>query len=188
MANLILFQDYLIDRSIIDSNVDYKKIAPIIEMVQDIYLEPLLGSDLFDEIITQTTPPTTLSAANETLVTDHILKVLMFYVLAEAPSALHYRYMNKGIQIKSSDNSQPADRTDLKELFDSYKNKAETYGDRMKRYILANPTLYPKYFSNNTLDKELPKDAYSIDIFLTDRGYPAPTNDSDYGKDKREEY
>lgn len=188
MANLLISEQYLKDRSIVDGNIDYRKFAPIIEMVQDIHLEPLLGSDLYDEIITQATPPTTLSTANATLLNEHILKVMLFYVLAETPAALHYRYMNKGIQIKSSENSTPADRTDLKELYDSYKNKAETYGDRMKRFILANPTLYPKYFSNNTLDKELPKDAFSTDIYLTDVGYPPPTNDSDYGKKNRKEY
>lgn len=188
MANLLISQSYLQNRSIIDSNVDYQKLSPIIEMVQDIYLEPLLGSDLYDEIITQTTPPTTLTSANQTLVNEHILKVMLFYVLAEAPAALHYRYMNKGVQIKSSDNSTPADRTDLKELYDSYKNKAETYGDRMRRYIISNPTLYPKYFSNNTIDKELPKEAYNVDLFLSDRGCPSPTNDSDYGKKDRKEY
>ena len=188
MANILISETYLKDRSIIDNNVDYRKVMPIIEAIQDLKLEPLLGTDLYDEIITQTTPPTTLSGDNQTLIDNYILKFMLFYVLAEAPAALHYRYMNKGIQIKSSENSTPADRTDLKELYDAYKNKAEEYGDRMIRYILANPTLYPKYFSNNTIDKEQPKNAYNVDIFINDRGYPNPSNDSDYGKSPRKEY
>lgn len=168
MAQLLLSQSYLTDRSIIDNNVDFKKLTPIIELVQDIYIQPLLGTNLFNQIITQSTPPTTLTAANLFLLDNHILKIMVLYVLAEAPKSLKYRYMNKGVLVKSPEGSNPIDLNELKFLNDDWISKAQLYAKRMELYIKANISLYPEYSTNNELDEEQPRSASQIDIYLPD--------------------
>jgi hypothetical protein len=171
MAQLFLSQQYLKERSIIDDNVDFQKLTPIIELVQDIYIMPALGTDLFNLIKTQSTPPTSLTAANETLLTDHILKAMVLYVQAEAPISFKFRFMNKGLMIRSAENAQPAETGDLKFYTQEWKSKAELYIQRMTNYILAHQTDYPAYSTNTGLDREPPRtNAFDVDIYLRDMG------------------
>ena len=64
MGHLLLSQDYVNKKSIIPSNVEWPKIELFIEIAQINDLMPLLGSDYYDELITQTTSPNTPTAAN----------------------------------------------------------------------------------------------------------------------------
>ena len=48
MATIWIGNDYLIKNSIIDSNVEFSKIEPTIKLVQDKYLLPVLGTNLYN--------------------------------------------------------------------------------------------------------------------------------------------
>jgi hypothetical protein len=54
--------------------------------------------------------------------------------------------MNKGVMVKNSDNSQPADTQDLKMLMDGYTIKADKYSELLTNYLKYNQTLFPKYY------------------------------------------
>jgi len=107
MAHLLISQNYLKEKGIIDNNVDFTKLTHVIETVQDIFIQNALGTDLYNQIKTQSTPPTTLTAANATLLNDYILKIMVLYIQCKAPVAVQYRFMNKGIMQVSADNATP---------------------------------------------------------------------------------
>ena len=73
MATPVLFisESYLKDSTLLHENIDFKYLRPIIIMCQDIYVQPKLGSTLYDEIKTQIIG-SSLTVANQTLLDDYI--------------------------------------------------------------------------------------------------------------------
>lgn len=184
MAHLLISQSYLKAKGIIDDNADFQKITPIIELVQDLNILPALGTDLYNQIVTQSTPPTTLTSANQTLLDDHILKCMVYFIQAKAPLVFQYRFMNKGIMTRTAENANPVDPTTLKMYQHDWLSAAEMYTQRMTNYILDNLSSYPAYQTNNGLSRELPRtNAFQVDMYLPDGPAIALTNDTGPIKD-----
>jgi hypothetical protein len=177
MAHLFLSQAYLIDSSIIDNNVDYKKITPIIELVQDMYILPLLGTNLYNTLVTQSTSPTSFTGLHQTLLEQHVIKTARMFLMAKLPLSLQYRYMNKGVVKRTSDGTEIVNGDELKNLVSEWMGFGQTYADRMRRYIIQNISSFPAYSINNGIDQISPQSAYEIDIFLPEREIKF-TNDS----------
>lgn len=160
-------EDYIMDNSPISNNVDVKVIFPNIIYCQDIYIKPLLGTDLFNVVQAEINAQT-YTARVTTLLNDHLKKVLLNYVMAESAPDIAYRWMNKGIMQKNSDNSQPIQTEQLKEVRDTYRNRAEVYAQRTTNFLEANTSTYPEYNSGNTdLDDISPiKNSFRTGIWL----------------------
>ena len=159
MANnnqLLLDDTYVRNRSIVNGNVDFLRLRPIIFVIQDMKIRPLLGANLFNEIMAQSVPPTTFTTPNQVLMDDYILPCMLWFLASETPLPLSLPFMNKGVMQSSSDNSQPADIESLKLLENRYASYAENYGKQMQNYIRANPSLYPSFFNNRGLDQIQP--------------------------------
>ena len=101
-----------------------KILTPTIRLCQDKYIKPILGSDLFNEIISQIP---TLSAANQALMDGYVLPSMLHYIVCEATPVFKYRYANKGIMVNNSQNSNPIDFNEMRWLMDKWKNDAEWY-------------------------------------------------------------
>lgn len=178
MSQLLITEEYLKERSVIDDNVDFKKLVPIMEFVQDLSVKPLLGTKLYNLILTQSVEPGALSDDNKILMDDYVLKAMLLYIMAESPMVFKFRYQNKGIMVKSSENSQPADTADIYKLSDYWKNKAEQYGQAMQDFIRANPDKYPTFFTNSGINEKQPlQDAFDVDIYLPEFNKDRDLND-----------
>lgn len=170
MSQLIIKQDYLIAKAGLASNMDLTLVTPAIVLVQELKLRPLLGTDLYDLIITQTTPVASLTVPNQYLVDNFILPYLILYIKAKAVSATRIRFTNVGPVIReASGQAQSISASEAKELVDEFKNDAEAYGQLMIRYIKANPASYPAYFTNTGQGDVLPEsDAFDVSFYLPD--------------------
>ena len=122
-------QEYLKSKSVIDDNTDFQILKPIIQAVQDLFIEPILGTKLYKQIDTQITN-STLTAANQTLLNNYILKCMLWYVMAESSKVFKFRYTNKGILVKTGENSEAISTDDLKFIVDDWKNYAENYAEK----------------------------------------------------------
>lgn len=155
--------------SLINDNVDAKVIAPHILQCQDIYIQPLLGTALYNDLKTQIETDNTLSTKPlyKTLLDDYIHLCLTWYIECEILSSNTYKIANKAVLTKSSDNSQPASLSEIFSLRDDMKNKAEWYAQRLAEYLSANSDDYPLYLQSQDLDGIYPKPtAYSTGIYL----------------------
>ena len=169
MSNfLTITERYLKDNSIINENSDLKILQPIILMVQDVYLHRILGTDLFNDIKAEIIAES-VSADNQTLLDNYILPLMLWYTLSESTPAFKYRYMNKGVMVKTSENSSAADLEEIKWLMDKWKNTAEDYAQRCTKYLKAHTTTYPLFLSNSDCDDIKPnKNNYTTSIYLGD--------------------
>jgi hypothetical protein len=180
MADAVwITEDYFYANSVIASNADWKVVEPNIEFVQDAYIKPLLGTDLFN-IVQAEINAQVYTARITTLLNDHIKKVLMNYVLAESAHDFSIRWMNKGLMKKNSENSTPADQDEVKVTHDRFKNRAEIFEARAKNFLIENSATYPEYYTGNTgLDDIRPnQNSFRTGIYLGDED----DNDCDYRK------
>lgn len=166
MATLLVSQAYLKDQSLISDNVDFKIITPVIRVVQDIEIQQLLGTNLYDKILTDVAG-NVLSGNYKTLVDDYVLPAMVYYIQARIPYALHVRFVNKGLVTKTSTDSQPVSENMFNKVIDEYKNTAQALGTIMVNYIRANTSLFPEYSTNNGIDEMTPnRTANDIDLFI----------------------
>lgn len=166
---LIISAAMLKERTPIHTNIDEKLIFPIIKVCEDMYIHPLLGSALYNKIITQ------VEAGNVTgdyltLQRDYILDCVMWYVLSEMVGDITWQIWNKGVVRKSGDNVDLPDAETMEGRRNSYRTRAEWYGQRLKTYLMAVSTsdVLPEYITgNNDIDDIVPTErAFTMPIYL----------------------
>jgi len=141
------FKDY----TIASQNIDTKFLGSIIKMVQDRYVHPICGTALYNkllDIVADGTIKTNPANSNyKLLVDDYLTDVLFNYVLSEIPMSLQFKYVNKGVLKRTSENTQQPDFDELTSVMGFYKGYAEWYSERAINYLTANNTLYPEYLN-----------------------------------------
>lgn len=155
--------------SAINGNTDNALIQPIIVECQRVYIEPILGTGLYNELIAQVTA-NTLTALNITLLDNYVIPCLVAYIKYEAPLELNYKFTNKNVSKKNSENSEPNSLEETRFLMDRFKNKAEYYAERVTRYLYQNHVSYPLYLTQQIgLDTIIPNDGnYTTGMVLDD--------------------
>lgn len=171
-ANVLLLSTTILkDRTAIHTNIDEKLLYPEIKTAQDMYIHPLLGTPLFNKIISDVDGGT-IAGTYKTLLDDYIIDALLYYVLASLPEALSYQFWNKGVLRKGGDSTEIPSMSELASLADGYRKKAEFYGERLAKYLQANASesVLPEYLeAGEELDDIYPKgSAFTMPIYLGD--------------------
>lgn len=159
------------ERTGLHSNVDDKLILPEIQTAQDMYILPLLGSNLYERLQDGIVADD-LNADEVTLLDDFVTTTLMYFVLSELPVGLSYQMFNKGIMRKTSDNGLNPDMQELIDVANRYRSRAEFYKQRTIKYLRQSAAngLYPQYVNFGVgIDKIRPeRDAYQASMWLGD--------------------
>lgn len=167
-------ETYLKQMTIINDNVDMKIITPTIEDVQRLYIEDVLGTQLFNQILSQI-GSNTVSSANQTLLNDYILPFMKYYVLMEVSPVFKMRYMNKGLMVKSSDNSQPASQEEMLYIMDRWRDNAQKLANKCTAYLADNTTTYPLFLTNYRYYESQPnQNNFSSGFYTKDRNEDYP--------------
>lgn len=160
-------ENYLMENSIIYENTDMKVITPNIIYVQHSYIKDLLGTKLFN--IVQAEINAQVYTTRITNLLDNLKLCIMNYVIAESASDMVYKWMNKGIVVKTGENSQTISPSQLEHIVDKYKNRGQMFGQRVTDYILRYETTYPEYNQNTEIDEIHPKSiSAKTGIYLDD--------------------
>lgn len=164
---LFISEQYVKDTTVIDENVDMKLLRDTIELCQEKYILPLLGTGIYNEIVTEVLAGS-VSAKNTTLLDSYINKCLRWWVQYEGVDVLTYKFMNKSVVKKNSENSQPIDMEEVRRLMEKWRTNAEMYSQRLTNYIIANNTTYTLYDNpGSTSDTIYPKkNSYTTSIWL----------------------
>lgn len=167
MATLFISENKLKENSFINENVDDKLIRATIIQVQDMQIHPILGTGLYNEIKSQI-QANTVTNLNRDLLQDYIQPVIIWWVMADGTIPLTYKFMNKSVVKKNSENSQSADLEELITVANNFKNKAEFYTKRLIKYLESNETIYPLYLNpGNDVDTLHPyREAYQTGMNL----------------------
>jgi hypothetical protein len=160
-------EDYLMANSIIYENTDMKVITPNIIHVQHTYIKDLLGDRLFAVIQAEINAQVYTTRVSNLL--ENLKLCVMNYVIAESASDMVYKWMNKGIVVKTGENSQTISPGQLEHVQKKYINRAQTFGQRVTNYILRYETTYPEYNQNTEINEIQPKSiSAKTGIYLDD--------------------
>lgn len=132
-----------------DENVDDKIIRNSIVLAQNLHILPILGTGLFDQIKDQIEADT-LSANNQSLLSDYIQPALEWWAMYELVDPLTYKITNKSIMKKSSENSNPISADEVGNLKNKFKNIAEERTQRLISYLCENSDTYTLYDNPGT--------------------------------------
>jgi hypothetical protein len=160
--------------------IDGKQLKPQIKLAQDMYLQPALGSALYQRL------QTGVSAANLTvseteLIDNYITDCLVWYTMSLLPLSLGYQFFSKGVLQKTAEESNTPGRSDLELISSGYKQTAEFYKQRMVNYLRQNYSLFSEYINTGSgYDVIFPETkVYTCPIYLG--GSSVPDNSRSYG-------
>lgn len=136
-------------------NVDADKFMHLLNDVQIMIVEPLLGTALYNKIVTDFNEGGTNNLAGDylTLFNDYIKPILWHGVFAEFLRDGIILASNGGIFTHQPDNAVPSSIEDIIYVQKSAQSKVDTYIDRCVRYLCDKDL--PEYTQSQTNDYDL---------------------------------
>jgi hypothetical protein len=185
MAQFVYFVSvtYLKDNTPLNENLDDKLLKSSIKEAQEIYIRDVIGSGIYDELQDQAYNGT-LTADNTTLLDSYIAPCLKYYTLTESMLPMTFKFMNKSVASRNSENATAITPQELSLIEQRYRDKAEYYAERLRDFLKENPTIYPKYLNPGTgFDVIRPKNT----AFFGGMYLPGTNDDCFYNYDFPEE-
>jgi len=159
------------ERTGVHNNLDEKLINPEILASQDMFILPCLGTALYNRL-QDGIENDDLTALESDILDTYITPTLVYYVLSELPMGLSYQFYNKGLIRKSGDGQENPSASDMIDVADRYKSRAEFYKQRLVKFLKEKAVkgLLPLYLNpGNTIDTMIPENqAYTTSIWLGD--------------------
>ena len=144
----------------INDSLDPDLIKNNIREAQDIALQRVIGTILYDKLLTLVQDGEMDLAANavyKTLLTQYIQDMLLYASYYEILESIFIRPRNNGLLTPNGgENSDTVDRNKYEMKRTSVQNKIEYYADRLSRFITQNEADYPELTQNTELYQQLP--------------------------------
>lgn len=153
---LITIEDILHFTSI-SGSIDEMKINPAILNAMILYLEPVLGSDLFNKIIYLVETNAISGSTNsnyKTLLDEYITPSLVFHTMEFYELHNSFIVAEGGTFQFQPSNANPIDYSNIARLEKSYKATAAKYDEKLSKYLCKNSSLFSEYISNDGLIKK----------------------------------
>jgi hypothetical protein len=160
---LLISEQKLKDSTAINLNVDVNILLPYVLQAQTLYIEPKLGTQLYEHIkglIQAGTIGNVGNAAYKTLLDDYISFVLVNYSFYHAIPYLRFKVENGNIYSKTSENGTALTTEESQSLREEISNTAQYYTERLIEYIRNNIGDFPEYSTNSGADVNPDKNAY----------------------------
>ena len=138
-----------------NNNVDSKLISNAIREAQDIDLQRLLGTLLYNKILSDV-QSNTLTGAYQTLVDDWIQNFLLYATYYNTLEYIYMRPRNNGLLTPTGgENSESVDRAMYNVKRQSVMNKREFYAEKLTDYLIENQNSYPEISENVLLYQQV---------------------------------
>ena len=169
MARVLLISEQTLKKnSVVNNNVDGMYILPAIEYAQDAGLQPLLGTKLYNKLMSLVEDGSIMTSTDyKFLLDEYIAPYLINKVTADIQIPLAFKLRNQGVVQNTSENTYVPSLRDMQYVAQSYENKANFYGNRLSDFLRANRSKYPEYCSIDSC-ADMPSDsgAYKTGIYL----------------------
>jgi len=143
----------LVKNSIIDGNVDTDKFIQFIKVAQQIDIQNLLGTDLYNkigaDIASGAAGGTGLAGNYLTLVNTYVQPTLIWFAQMNYIPFAAYQIKNGGVFKHSSETAQNVDKNEVDYLVSKAREYANYYSTRLVDYLSFNDNLFPEYNTNS---------------------------------------
>ena len=160
---LFISEAKLKDSTAINLNVDPEILLPYVLQAQRIYIEPKLGTTLYEKLESLITAGTIGNVGNEaykTLVDEYIGDCLPSFAFHMCIPYLRFKTENGNIYSKTSETGNALSTEEAQHLREEVRNNAEYFLERMISYITNNISLFPEYNTNSGADISPDQNAY----------------------------
>ena len=140
----------------VNNNLDTALIKNAIREAQDIHLQRIIGTKLYDKILSDI-GSSSLTGVYQTLVDDYIQDFLLYAAYYETLEAIYIRPRNNGLLTPTGgENSIEVDRSMYNVKRQSVENKMEFYAEKLSRYLSEEEANYPELNENNKAYEQNP--------------------------------
>ena len=161
MTNTFLISEVkLREYTDLDNNVDTALIKNAIREAQDIRLQSIIGTLLYEKIMDLVDSGDISLSENakyKTILDSYIQDYLIYAAYWYSLDAIYLRSRNNGlIQPNGGENSDAVDRSLYNLKRSSVENKMEFYAEKLTEYIIEENTQYPELNDSNKLYEQQP--------------------------------
>jgi hypothetical protein len=160
---LFISESKLKSSTAINLNLSTDLLLPYVLQAQKLYVEPKLGTDLYQKLESLITAGTIGNVGNEaykTLVDDYIGDMLPNWAFYHAIPFLRFKIENGNIYSKTSETGTALTTEESQSLREEISNTAQYYTERLIEYIRNNIGDFPEYSTNSGADVNPDKNAY----------------------------
>jgi len=145
----------LVRNSIIDGNLDTSKLLQHIKIAQEIDVQEIIGTPMYDGLTAAIVAGIDLpaNARWKTLLNDHIVSMLIWFGQANFYPFCAYTIANGGVYKHQAENSQSVDKSEIDFLVEKARTNAEWYSRRFIDFMRYNSSTYPEY--NNSKNDDI---------------------------------
>ena len=168
---LIIDDQYISDYTPLGKNIDSAMIYPFISEAQDIYMQDILGSNFYNDLLYRSVYATASITNYEEDLLDILSKMIAYYSVYLAIPHLSIRIRNFGVGKSAADNTVASSMEEMKYIREEVKNLAEFWSQRAIVYLCNNSEQFPLY--NRPGDDIQPNHGtqYDSDIYIDDLYY-----------------
>lgn len=141
----------LVKNSILDGNVDTDKFIQFIKIAQQIDIQNLLGTDLYNKISADIIAGN-LAGNYLSLVNTYVQPTLIWFAQMNYIPFAAYQIKNGGVFKHSSETAQNVDKNEVDYLVSKAREYANYYSTRLVDYLSFHNDLFPEYTSNTDED------------------------------------
>lgn len=142
----------IIKKTSMSGSVDSNKFLQFVELAQEIDLQPLLGTDLYDKISNDIVGGV-LTGDYKTLVDEYIKPLLIQLGMVKYLPFAAYAIGNGGIYKHLPSDSDIVPKEEIDYLIQQHRDFASHYSDRLVEHLCYHArTKYPEYYTNNEDD------------------------------------
>jgi len=153
---LIISETKLRSFTDLNNNVDPKLLTTAISTAQDVYLQRLISTALYQRVINDI-DNNTLSGVYLTLVDSFIVPYLIWASYWESLEYIYLRPRNNGLLTPTGgDNSINVDQRLFEKKRQLADNKSQFYGNKLTQYLIQNQNDFPELNNNGEFWKQYP--------------------------------
>ena len=156
-AVLLINTDDILFYTNASPNVDSYKINPHILNAQILYIEPILGTDLYDKLLdlVDTNDITETEYADySTLLSNYIAPSLVFHTMELYLPLNAFQIADGGVSQFNPSNASYSPLDEIDKISKKYQIIGTKYDSKLNKYLCENSDLFPEYTSNEGLIKK----------------------------------
>lgn len=169
ITNTLINERWLREFSPIPLNYNLKELHNYIKLAETIWIEPLIGSEFYDELLDQVAN-NNLTDVNSTALVEAIYPYLGFAVAYEALPIMWAHISEVGITKGKSDNSDSLDLKDMTYMSQHLRSQVEARKDYCKKWLCQRFEYFPDLdvcgcgcdCCNNTASLKSPNPNYMV--------------------------
>lgn len=142
---LLTSEDYIKTNSNLNDNVWGDYLLPAIRSAQEIGLQQILGSCLYNTLVGKVDDGSiaeTENVAYKTLLDDYIQDYMMYQVITDLIPIIGVKLANIGVVISNDEHVQNLTEAERNNLKQYYQYKADWYCRRLQEFILENKNAF----------------------------------------------